>query len=282
MEQETIQPNNTQTTAQTLTQKKSKASAIVLTFCVILALAGIGFGIYGMFFNKPDTSAGNNGGSSTISQENVPSVENITTLLSEKYKLFDTNGRQRVNGTILGDYVYGDDAEGFSETAKLFLVIKKEFPDSDADSHDSCRSFKTINYDELNNKYHEYFGNSTDIKKEGEHTYKHPWIGVDSVKYVDAENSFEVTYPGCLGGVSAADMYYTKIADVKRTNDGIVATGIVVRVNAGDAELISCGVDGCFTDPNINMDTLKVNASLYNYNFIEEDGIYKLTNITKQ
>lgn len=275
MEQGNIQPNF----QPNVIQKSSKAPAIISALCVVLALAGIGFGVYGMFFKNPEKPADDE--SSSV-QENVPSVGAITTLLSERYKLFDAKGVTGSAGTVLADFVYGDNAEGLSETAKLFLVIKQEYPYSDCGNYEECSCSKKISYEELNGKYHEYFGDSVDLEKGVTHTHKHIWIGVDNVKYIDTENSFEVKYPSCLGGLDPTNWYYTNIIDVKRTSEGIAATAIVVNVNAEDVKLFSVDPYDPFNDPIIDMSSLAVKSALYNFNFIEENNIYKLVSITKQ
>lgn len=269
-------------------QDNGKGWKIATAIASVVAVCGIWFGVYGMFFHKTEEPTNNNSETSSeikedvsIAEKGLPSVETINNLLREKYKLFDQDDFTTTIGTILSDYAYNEDNEGLSEASKLFLVIREEYPNPNCDD---VVCYKTVAYEDLNNKYHEYFGNSEDIKKGIDYTYKHIFIGVDSIKYNEDDDSFEITYPNAIGGMAPASGYYTNIVDIERNNDGdIVAVAIVTKVDAEDAKLYGTG--SCleaFECPNIDMKTLKVNSSLYEYIFIEDDGEYKLTDIVRR
>lgn len=291
MEQETNQPNITQTVTQTSIEKKSKAPAVISVLCVIFALAGIGFGVYGMFFHKPATpSTTNTNSGNDIAKKETPSAETLSSLLKTKYNLFDENGFTYHGWSLISDYVYDKDAEGFDELAKLVLIIHDNYRDYSEDAYDKCDDgdggcYKTISYSELNEKYHTYFGNTNDLEKK-DYTNNFIMLGVTNIKYDSTTDSFEVEFPWGLGGRAASAGYYTKVANVKAADDGFVATAIVTYVDADNVDIIGGHTDdGC--DPEwkcveVDMDTLKVDSALYDYSFIEEDGAYKLTSITKQ
>lgn len=256
----------------------------------ILAICGIGFGVYGMFFNNTNTTSTSDNCATTVSgqentssvvQGNLPSVGTITNLLSEKYGLFDDGGVSVPFGNILTDYVYGENGEGLSEAGKLFLVISKEYPSTGCND---VKCTKTISYEDLNNKYHEYFGDSNNIKKGADYTSKHIFIGVESIKNTADGDSFEVVYPNAIGGTYPASRYYTNIVDVERnSNGGITATAIATKFDAEDMKL--AGTSSCLDAwecPIVDMKSIDVSSNLYKYNFIEEDGTYKLVDIVKK
>ena len=271
-------------------QKSGNGLKIATAIACIVAVCGIGFGIYGMFFHETKTSdddslknvsATQEGDGNTIVQKELPSIETITGLLKDKYKLFDQDSYTASVGTILSDYIYNDGSEGLDDTGKLFLLVKQEYPNPGCED---VRCHKTITYNDLNNKYHEYYGNSEDIKKGINYTYKNIMIGVENIEYIEGDDSFEITYPNAIGGRNPSSGYYTNIVDIERVNEGsVAATAIVTKVDAENAKLYgtrSClEVSEC---PYIDMNTLVVKSSLYEYVFVEEDGLYKLTGIVEQ
>lgn len=271
-------------------QKSGNGLKIATVIACVVAVCGIGFGIYGMFFHETKTSDDDSlknvsvtqeGDGNTIVQKELPSIETITGLLKDKYKLFDQDSYTPSVGTILSDYIYNDDSEGLDDTGKLFLLVKQEYPNPGCED---VRCHKTITYNDLNNKYHEYYGNSEDIKKGINYTYKNIMIGVENIEYIEGDDSFEITYPNAIGGRNPSSGYYTNIIDTERVNEGsIAATAIVTKVDAENAKLYGTGscleVSEC---PYIDMNTLVVKSSLYEYVFVEEDGLYKLTDIVEQ
>lgn len=271
-------------------QKSGNGLKIATVIACIVAVCGIGFGIYGMFFHETKTSDDDSlknvsvtqeGDGNTIVQKELPSIETITGLLKDKYKLFDQDSYTSSTGTILSEYVYNEDSKGLDDAGRLFLLVKQEYPNPGCDD---VQCYKTVAYNDLNNKYHEYFGNSEDIEKGINYTAKHPWIGVVNIEYVEEDDSFKFTYPNALGGRAVPSGYYTNIVDIERVNEGSVATiAIVTKVDAENAKLYGTG--SClevFECPYIDMNTLVVKSSLYEYVFVEEDGLYKLADIVEQ
>lgn len=271
-------------------QKSGNGLKIATAIACVAAVCGIGFGIYGMFFHETKTSDNDSfenapvtqdDDNTTMAQKKLPPIETITGLLKDKYKLFDQDSYTSSTGTILSEYVYNEDSKGLDDAGRLFLLVKQEYPNPGCDD---VQCYKTVAYNDLNNKYHEYFGNSEDIEKGINYTAKHPWIGVVNIEYVEDDDSFKFTYPNALGGRAAPSGYYTNIVDIERVNESsIVATAIVTKVDAENAKLY--GTAGClevFECPYINMNTLVVKSFLYEYDFVEEDGLYKLTDIVEQ
>lgn len=268
-------------------QHSGKGWRIATIVASVVAICGIGFGVYGIFFYKTGEPISDNNETIpetqedvSITEKNLPSVETINSLLREKYKLFDQDNFTANAGTILSDYAYNEDGEGLGEAGKLFLIVREEYPNPNCND---TVCYRTVTYKDLNDKYHEYFSNSANINKGVDYTNKHIFIGVDSIKYKE-DDSFEITYPNAIGGTLPSIGYYTNIVDTERNSDGdIVAMAIVTKVDAENAKLY--GTAGCleaFECPYINMKTIKVGSSLYRYVFVEEDGIYKLTDIVKR
>ncbi|MBQ6570779.1 hypothetical protein IJI02_00315 [Candidatus Saccharibacteria bacterium] len=77
-----------------------------------------------------------------------------------------------------------------------------------------------------------------------------------------------------------------KIASVEAGEDSFTALASVFYLNAAEAtsngERLSNCDDNVYNCPTINMESLETGHSIYEFKFIEEDGGYKLTGVTKK
>ncbi len=266
--------------------KKSKGPVVCSALCIILALAGIGFGVYGMFFNKPSAPATKSDDNTSTVTKETPSRETVAKLLKDKYDLDEYN-TESCGGRILTAGVFDNDGD-FDSLVKVSLILKKEYLRVDRTDFNECNGlcvYDTISYDELNEKAHKLFGNSYDLAKEG---YGKPYVtGIDDVEYVAESDSFKVKYITGIGCAGTPEGYYTNVIDVKGTEKGFTALISAFKVDATKAESNGFYITGCGQSdynycPNIDMDTIKTEQKAYDLEFIEEDGGYKLINATKR
>lgn len=276
--------------------KKSKGPVICSALCIILALSGIGFGVYGMFFQeKASTPVEEKGGSAV--QKEAPSREKVAELLKNKYAIKDINREGWCGGTLVS-VLKGEDSEEFNESTKLALILNENYSTAiiavTEEEYDACEgscSLRTISYADLNQKYHYYFGSDKDLEKKtysdlGE--YGLPVISGNAVVYNQETDKFEVKFMDGLGCAHVPDWYYNKISSVTATENGFIATSVVTHIDAtkaiaegftGDSE---CGGPRSYKCPIIEEGSVSADSSVYDLSFVEEDGEYKLVNVTKK
>ena len=264
--------------------KKSKGPVICSALCIILALAGIGFGVYGMFFNKADAPAGDKP-SAVIKV--APTKEEVAKLLDDKYGLGEFSLTACGGESTLEAGLYMKDG-AFDSLLKVSFLLRKDYLNFDDLEFNDCNGmcdYENISYSELNEKAHKYFGNDYDLAKEG---YGRPYImGIEDVEYVAETDSFKVKYITGIGCAGTPEGYYTNVIDVKGTEKGFTALISAFKVDATKAESNGFYITGCGQSdynycPNIDMDTIKTEQKAYDLEFIEEDGGYKLINATKR
>lgn len=276
MEKEESQPITTPTPT------KSKGPAICSALCIILALAGIGFGVYGMFFNKTSAPAKSDDNTSTVTTE-VPTREKVALVLRDRFGLEEFNDSS-CGGKVLSAGLFANDAE-FDSLLKVSVILRRDYHDLSNIDYDDCNglcAYKTISYAELNEKAHQLFGNSYDLAKEG---YGTPYgvMGIQNVEYVSETDSFKVKYISGIGCAGEPAGYYANVVDVKASDTGFTATVSVLGFDASEAEGNGSRDYGDgILHPNININTVKTAHKLYSFDFIDEDGGYKLVNVTKK
>jgi hypothetical protein len=265
------------------TQPKSKTPALVCTLCGVLAAAGIGFGVYGMFFQPKPTCepAGQTSTSNTVADLSADEVKN---LLNNTYKL-GIRGSSYSNGL----HKYFDNFDEDAKIIQLARLSEDILGESTYNSQEATNTF-TISYESFNNRYHKLFGNSNDIEKKN-YDLKNRTIGLISVNYNTSDDSFAVVYADGLGGKSTIDVF-TKVISTSSTDDGVKATVATVTIDtepkekwelfngnhwSGSGDEKYNIVDLSEEDLNKIYDSMKI----YEFNFVKEDDGYKLSSITK-
>lgn len=267
-----MEQDNNQPITQVI--KKSKGPVVCSALCIILALAGIGFGVYGMFFNKPSAPAAKSDDNTSTVTEEIPSRETVAKLLKDKYDLDEYNA-ETCGGRILTAGVFDNDGD-FDSLVKVSLILKKEYLRVDRTDFNECNGlcvYDTISYDELNEKAHKLFGNSYDLAKEG---YGKPYVtGIDDVEYVAESDSFKVKYITGIGCANYPVGDYVNVVDVKATDNGFTASVSVLMLDI----LKWNETHDYYID---DLSEAKTEQKAYSLDFIEEDGEYKLVNVTKK
>ncbi len=288
----TTKPADQLTTTEPATQSKSNKPLLAITIVTsVLALVGIGFGVYGMLQdnnrNCPNTSndtvcpTTDSSSQQKPTTQTAPSTAEITKLLEDKY------GLKPVTNTF-GDTLVGY-LDDFDESAKIVQTIyaansilsEAQYP-SEAPMY-----IRTVSYDVFNNAYKQYFAGE-DLKKQD---YDLKAIGVTKIVYLPEEDKYEIYYRDGLGGYSFVDKI-VKVMDTAGTENGFVATVATATIDTQVKQDASMSVskvgygDGSeyyyILIPNEDMSEIYDSVSLYDFSFVNENGEYKLASIQKK
>jgi len=136
---------------------KSKTPALACTLCGVLAVAGICFGVYGMFFQPKPTCEP--AGQSTNEIVADLSADEVKNLLNNTYKL-GTRGCTYSDGLHMF-------LDNFNEDAKMvqLVYLSEDILGDPTDNDQEGTRTYNVSYETLNNRYHKLFGNSNDIEK---------------------------------------------------------------------------------------------------------------------
>lgn len=265
------------------TQPKSKSPALVCTLCGILAAAGIGFGVYGMFFQpKPTCGPVGQSANETVADLSADEVKN---LLSNTYGL---RTRATTYSNSLHKYL-----DNFDEDAKMIQLVElsKDILGEATYNDETVTNSYTISYETFNNRYHKLFGNSNDLEKKS-YNLREKSIGLLNVNYDAAKDSFTVVYASGLGGYSSVDVF-TKVISTSSTENGIKATVAAVTIDTEPKEKWGDPFDGnhytitenqkynVVTIPEEDLNKIYDSMKVYDFNFVKDDDGYKLTSIKK-
>ena len=265
------------------TQPKSKTPALVCTLFGLLAAAGIGFGVYGMFFQPKPTCepAGQTNTNETVADLSADEVKN---LLNNTYKL-GTRG-----------YTYSDGLhmflDNFNEDAKIvqLVYLSEDILGDPTDNDQEGTRTYNVSYETLNNRYHKLFGNSNDIEKKN-YDLKNKTIGLVGLNYDSSQDKFAVVHKFGIGGKSMVAVF-TKVINTSSMDNGVKATVAAVTIDTEPRETWEpfngnhwMGTDNekynivDISDEDLNKiyDSMKV----YEFIFVKDDDGYKLTTITK-
>ena len=270
--------------------KKGKGLVATTILMTILAIAGIAFGVYGMFFDKKTDCETNCTGDSfaQIDQDSTetytaPTADEVAALLDSKYSL-------KAQNTVMyqGMYSYIDNLDYTNKLSFTILATKDQQNEKPVSYDESYSEIRTIGYDDLNSQFKKYFGNQQDIEKKN---YTFDKMIVQKMDY-DANNDlFTIQYPAGLGGASFIERYI-KVNKVVGTKDGFYALVTAATIDAmirREIDGITCmhtSSDGTkeYYDieiPEEELDKIYDSLSLYKFNFITEDGEYKLISVEK-
>lgn len=290
MENESIQPQ----IKPTMETKKSKAPAICSALCIILALAGVGFGVYGMFFNNNNKTTSSDAGTSTPTSDTngsdkkeitkeAPSTKEIAKVLENKYGVEEFNN-SGCGGSAALKLLNGEDLDN---KFRMAFIIQKDFYNVQELKYDDCDGmcdYEDISYDDINEKYHLYFGNSNDIEKEDYTGLK--IMGIEEAKYIEATDSFRVKYLGGLGCAFVPAGFYVNVASVEADGEEYTALVSAIHLDATDVVSYGARISDCSDDvyncPILDLDSLVLEESFYDLIFIKEDGEYKIAGIAKR
>ena len=173
--------------------RKSKAkngSKIAIVILSVLALAGIGFGVYGFFFKAPENACENNDTIATDASEVVTNDvinDDFVDNLVEKY-------------LFLFGFLHNTIDDGLTEDTKVRIAYGNipEYDDGyvDMDLNGGCGG-EIISYDSLNSSYKKLFGSNENIEKKN--YYPNETL---SFEFDDSSDKFTVNY-FCGGGTGA-------------------------------------------------------------------------------
>ena len=252
------------------TQPKSKTPALFCTLCGILAAAGIGFGVYGMFFQpKPTTDCGQNCNSTSNDDETTNNSGSIVTPLSveETQALLKTKyGLDTIENLPIFDamVVHLDNYDINAKLIRLFFTTKDNLGEEKC-QNEVCSL--TISYDSLNSYYHSYYGNSENLEKKEYLLESTSKAGLKSISYSDSEDTFTFNYNTGLGGTTP-ERQFNKVISTKGGEKGFNATVLAVTISLDE-------------DSYDQQSKIFGSLKAYNFYFVKDDDGFKLTTITK-
>lgn len=275
--------------------KKSKGLLAATIIFAILALAGIAFGVYGMYFNQPPkciTNCPDSNTSETTTEENpisnAPSISEVKKVLADKYGFKES--RATFSQGLMSDSLW-DHLDNFDDTAKLAYTVRmsEELLTEGEMLTTSPEVVRSISYDTLNERYKTYFGNTSDLPKNSQEISIN-YGGITRIIYSPESDTFDVYFAIGLGGTSAIQQL-NKIAYISGSQEEFTATLLTVIVNAlvtqstGESLLtgrdIANGEYYYMTIPEDSIEEIRNSLSEYRLNFIKEDDDYKLISVEK-
>lgn len=270
--------------------KSSKILIIILSILLVLSLGAAATFAY-LYFNNNiqntsvPTSAPDTVPETPISSEieNNPaiSISQVESLLKDKYK-FDTSTMVIYDGWH--KYI-----ENLDRSNKILFTIYRAWNENkfrSEQSTDSCDPIiYNIGFNEFNDLYIYYFGDTEPLERKD---YQFDSL-VTTAIYNSNNDGFDIYFPNCIGGYST-ERLLSKVDKVANTDDGFKATVLAVTLDSvvrEDAkEVLGPGIiDGVeYYEISMTDDVLeKIRNSLsaYEFNFIDDNGEYKLVSIEK-
>ena len=274
---------------------KNKTPIILCSIFGILAAAGIGFGVYGMFFQpKPSCEPAstdyatdcpvpdndNTPDSSSTSVVTPLSIGETQTLLKEKYELDNTENRPAFDSMA----VFLDNFDQSAKIIRLFHVIKDNLGEEKCQSNAPI-CYRTVSYNVLNDFYHQYYGNIDNLEKRD-----YPFEGISSslvnMSYSSSDDSFTINYKTGLGGWTDYRQL-NKVVSTIGNKDGFSAIVLAVTIDIAPkndkAYTAGTGQEQQYYINLKDEDKAKIYNSLkaYKFNFVKENDGFKLTSIEK-
>lgn len=266
--------------------KKSKGLIATATIMTILALAGIGFGVYGMFFyEKPTCEINCSENNSEVDSESddpentntAPTVSEVQQLLKTKYGFEEV---RNTFGTGIASSIW-ERLDSFNDRLKIAYTIKSsEDILSEADWTQNP-VIRYADYNALNERYKLLFGNDNDLPKNTEE-YEIDSYAITKAVYVPESDSYEIYFANGLGG-APKDYILSKVIDVTGSEESFTATvaSIVVDSRVEDRVVNTNPDNGNYfttMSPEYLTETQESLTS-HKLNFIKENGEYKLISI---
>lgn len=277
--------------------KNSKPLIATSIICAILAVAGIAFGVYGMFLKPaptcetnctsiPDSTNDNadtkeNDEQSSDSAISPVSVEQATTLLDEKYNF---KSRQMVIFDGWHNYI-----KNFNQANKLLLTIyqiQDKLGQSRLADGDKPVVVYNIGFEDFKAAYENLFGTEEQLDKKD---YELNGVYLN-MKYNSEDDSFDIYSKTGLGGYSTISLL-GKVVETIGTNNGFKAIVATVTLNEvasqSTDEFLGKSGDGQGNEyysiimPEGTVNEIRESLAVYEFNFIKEGDDYKLTTVTE-
>lgn len=288
-----MEPNiesNTTEKIETPAIKPEKPKGLIATTIIlaILAIGGIATAIY-FYLNASSEAANNselqakikllesetgsklveknenNTKTTVVEQSTSPlSVAEATKLLEEKYDFHSEESTLCHGGRIVCAL------DNFDKDKKIEFVILHAPDELFTNRREESSSYVlNIKYDDLSSLYNKYFGSKERIDKEDHDFEKHSALG--KMNYLPESDSFDIEFRTGFGGLSPVYLF-SKVVETNKTQDGFSATMTSVLLNQAP-------ISEEYLEQHLK--EVKESLSVYKFNFVEEDGDYKLVSIKK-
>ena len=269
-------------------EKAKKPTGLIATtiFFALLAVAGIAFGAYGMFFNQSQNCATNCAPDTTTDTPvaTAPSISEVKSVLEDKFG-FKENDTAHEPSYITASTIW-DHMDSLDDTAKLAFTIKKsEDLLGEPDLTNLPLIVYRVGYDVLNEQYKYYFGNGEDISKDNLEI-EVGYAAIKKITYNPENDSFEIDVADGLGDAGLVRRLSKIISTTgEEGNFSVSIASVVIKGYAGSnyKPIISADADGneeyLINQSQEDLSEIRESLSVHNLNFIKEDGEYKLVSI---
>ena len=264
--------------------KKFKSLITLSVITTILAIAGIAFGIYGIFFQTKETCQTNctqnqnNYSVDILSTDESPLTITEATALVEKYGFEE---QIMVFGDSLATFI-----DNYDQNAKLVYAIHESKGNLSEANFSSVEPVytRTISYEDLNNKYNYYYGSTLEKSN-----YELKSFELIKMEYTPDNDLFTIYYRDGLGGFSTKWLL-NRIISVSGTDESpsVITTSVTIDADVRQSKEYSIGTssDGKNEYYDIYMDKedlklIQESLKAYKFNFTKKDGEYKLVSIEK-
>lgn len=264
--------------------KKFKSLITLSVITTILAIAGIAFGIYGIFFQTKETCQTNcaqnqnNYSVDILSTDESPLTITEATALVEKYGFEE---QIMVFGDSLATFI-----DNYDQNAKLVYAIHESKDNLSEANFSSVEPVytRTISYEDLNNKYNYYYGGTLEKSN-----YELKSFELIKMEYTPDNDLFTIYYRDGLGGYSTTWLL-NRIISVSGTDESpsVITTSVTIDADVRQSKEYSIGTssDGKneYYDIYMDKEDLKIiqeSLKAYKFNFTKKDGEYKLVSIEK-
>lgn len=273
-------------------KKPSRAALIILVILLVISLVAGGVFAYLYFSNTAQniTDAPVSTSENNVTDENekeaednldIVSLAQAEDLLKNKYEL---NPLETVFIDGWPKYI-----KNLDQANKILFTVYQTQRDGKYGSEqyiaDESVVVRKIAFDDFNDAYVYYFGTSEPLEKK---EYQLDSM-ISRVVYSPEDDSFDVYFPDGIGGYSTTRML-SKVDNVVGTKDGFKATVLavtldsVVRQNVEESLGRSGDGESWFYEIPMNDETLnkiRDSLSVYEFNFVDEDGEYRLVSIER-
>ena len=272
-----MEDTNQQPTIIETNTKKKNSSGLIVGLSLALAVAGIGFGVYGMCFAPKTTTVETPTAKveepKTEEKVKLPSKSTIEGILADTYRFGETAQAVCTVGPFGGAFNTGK----FGDAERLGFIFEELQLLSEFDREscgDNCAA-RTVSYDKLNKAYRELFAGVDDLEKaDYELDNANLMFAHDTtVKYNEDNDTFEIHQLDGVGCSYAPTGYLNKIDSIEAINKDT----FVVRVVSSLVNLESV----YRTDHLDPLDDLKsyIDSKIVEIYFTEVDGEYKVSDV---
>lgn len=272
--------------------KSAKFNRVLIIILILLILPLYGIFAYFFLFDSLRLKMSTDSSTPTSEIEYTESEEQseigalstaqVESLLRDKYK-FNTIETVFIDGWP--KYI-----ENLDQANKILFTIYQLTDGNKFDSgrytEDEAAIVRNISFDDFNDVYIYYFGNAEPLEKKDYHLDSI----ISKIVYRPENNSFNVYFPDGIGGYSTTRLL-SKLDSIFATTNGFKAVVLTVTLNSevqqDTEESLSKSSQGngkWFYNITMDDDVLEEirnSLSAYEFNFINDDGEYKLVSIDK-